>query len=86
MKTLRTNFPYELNERSKDLTQGAPIGTNLSFKVFLNFFKDRVASKSKDAFLKIRGISKTCKNKVLKEIALFFLEKPGELVSGTVFY
>ena len=28
MKTLRTNFPYGLNERSKDLIPGAPIGTN----------------------------------------------------------
>ena len=27
MKTLRTSFPYGLNERSKDLIPGAPIGT-----------------------------------------------------------
>ena len=38
-----------------------------------------MASKRKDAFLKIWKILKTWKNKVLKEIALFFLEKLGEL-------
>ena len=29
MKTLRTNFPYGLNERQKNLIPGAPIGTNV---------------------------------------------------------
>ena len=28
IKTLRTNFPYGLNERSKNLIPGAPVGTN----------------------------------------------------------
>ena len=28
MKTLRTNFPYRLNERSKDLMPGVPVGTD----------------------------------------------------------
>ena len=48
-------------------------------KELLNIFKAQVASKRKDAFLKIWKILKACKNKVLKQIALFFLEKQGEL-------
>ena len=28
MKTLRTNFPYRLNVRSKDLMLGSPIGAH----------------------------------------------------------
>ena len=50
---------------------------------FLNFLKNQIAIKSKDAFLKIRKKkeegSNTCKKKFPKEIALFFLDKPVEM-------
>ena len=53
--------------------------SKVSLRNFLNFFKDQIASKSKDVFLKFPKILETCKKKVLKEIALFFLEKFVEL-------
>ena len=53
---------------------------------FRELLKDQIASKPKDAFLKIRKIFETCKKKVLKEIVFFFLESQVELVCNGEFY